>query len=387
MNKLTWLTKLIAFDTTSSKSNLDLIDCLADYLQALGFEILLTYHPKEAKANLLASLPGELGIKQGGLILSGHTDVVPVTSQPWSTLPFLATQIDNSIYGRGACDMKGFLAVILALAKQVAAMKLKHPLHLAFSFNEEVGCDGVPLLIEEMKAHGIAPAVCIVGEPTSMRPVLAHKGIQSYRCQLKGVAVHSSLTLLGCNAIYYAAEVIQFIHDKAKWFEKEGTHDMLFDVPFSTLSVNQIQGGIANNIVPSDCELTFDFRNLPEDQPELFQQELEKFIAKDLMPRMQKDHATAKIELEKLASVPAFAIEEQSAFYQQVCRILGTTVVSKVGFATEAGLFQQANIETVVCGPGSIEQAHRPDEFIRIEQLDACEKFLTTLIQQYCVVI
>lgn len=377
VNAVSWLEKLIAFDTTSTKSNLALIETIADYLDKLGFALRLTKSPHEPKANLLASLL--VADADSGMVLSGHTDTVPVVDQHWDTNPYQAKVIDDKVFGRGACDMKGFLAVLLAIAPQLTKSSLKQSLHFAFSFNEEIGCDGAPLLIQDMQTLGMRATACIVGEPTNMQPVIAHKGIQSFQCDFHGKAAHSSLTSAGCNAIYYASDFVQYIRDYAQQLQLQKL-DNDFDIPYTTMSLNQIQGGSANNVIPGHCEVNFEFRNLPQDDPQVIENNIRKFIGQQLIPKIQKEHGEANIHLQKLASIPAFSTLENNAFYRQVQQILGVTEIHKVGFATEAGLFQQAGLATIVCGPGSIKQAHGANEYVTIEQLELCEKFLLQLV-------
>lgn len=242
MNTLDWLTKLIAFDTTSRNSNLSLIETIANALNDYHIDSILIHDDKGLKANLLASIPDRHGQLHGGLILSAHTDVVPVDGQAWDSNPFQATIKDEKIYGRGACDMKGFIAVVMSLVPQLKALNLDFPIHFAFSYDEEVGCIGAPRLIEKMMKLNYKPKACIVGEPTSMQPVIGHKGIQCYRCQIHGVAAHSSLTPQGCNAIEHAASFIAYLRNMAHQFKLQGHHDASYDVPYTTISTNLIQG-------------------------------------------------------------------------------------------------------------------------------------------------
>lgn len=365
MNTVEWLSRLISFDTTSRNSNLELINAVQSWFGHHNIETRLTYNSDKTKANLFATLPDANGNKQGGIILSGHTDVVPVDGQVWNTNPFEAVQVDGKIYGRGACDMKGFLAVMLALVPELQKSKLPRPVHFAFSYDEEVGCIGARLLIEDMQKAGIKPHMCIVGEPTDMNKVVAHKGIQVFRCRVHGRAAHSSLTTQGCNSIEYAAKLIGYIRSLADEFRKTGPFDEYFDVPFTSITTNMINGGIARNIIPADCEFFFEFRHLAQVKPQNIIDKINTYVRDELLPQMQSENSDAAIEIENIGAVPAF----------ETSTVVGKDI-RKVAYATEAGLFQQAQVPTIVCGPGNIEQAHRENEFVTVEQLGKCEEFL-----------
>lgn len=381
MDKLAWLTRLIAFDTTSRNTNLPLIECVNAWCEQYGLTTRLTFDETKTKANLFATLSGKQDNQQGGLILSGHTDVVPVDGQAWDSPPFEATKRDGRIYGRGACDMKGFLAVVLALIPEWAKHPPKSPIHLAFSYDEEVGCAGAPHLIADLQKGGIQPSACLVGEPTDMRMVVAHKGIQVYRCRLRGHAAHSSLTPKGCNAIDYAAQLIATIRSLATELKVHGPQDQHFDVPFTTVSTNSISGGSAHNIIPAHCEFIFEFRHLPQVSANTIIDQITAHAKTVILPQMQAEHAGAQIEIERIAAAPGFEALESSTWTQNVRALIQQQETNKVAYATEAGLFQQANIPTLVCGPGSIEQAHRANEFVTIEQLEKCEGFLRQVVR------
>jgi acetylornithine deacetylase len=382
MNTQAWLSRLVAFDTTSRNSNLDLIHAVGDWFAQHAITPRLTHDAVEPKANLFATLPADNGSTEGGIILSGHTDVVPVDGQHWDTNPFAAVQKDDCIFGRGTCDMKGFLAVTLALLPQLQKLKLAHPVHFAYSYDEEIGCRGAPHLINDLLAAGLQPRACIVGEPTDMRPVVGHKGIQVFRCRLQGRAVHSSLTPEGCNAIEYAAELVSYIRNFANEIKQSGPFNTHFDVPFTTLSTNLITGGIASNTVPDTCEFTFEFRHLPEVDPLTIREKISGYVKKELLPKMQREYEDGSIEIEMLASPPSFEASESAAITQLARAVSGENDIVKVAYATEAGQFQAANIPTIVCGPGNIEQAHRANEFVKIAQLEQCEKFLLRILQE-----
>lgn len=374
-----WLAKLIAFDTTSHHSNLALIESIQVWFKQHDIVARVTNDPREPKSNLFGTLPANDGSMRGGLVLSGHTDVVPVAGQSWETNPFEAVKKDGKIYGRGACDMKGFIAVVLALIPEFKKLALPHPIHFAFSYDEEVGCRGAASMINDFISTGIQPSACIVGEPTNMRPVIAHKGIQVFKVKLTGLAAHSSLTPKGCNAIEYAAQLICFIRQLATRLQ-DNPLDALFDVPFTSISTNMIRGGIAQNIIPAYCEFDFEFRHLPQVKPSDIIQPIEAYIKQELLPCMKKSYSDASIELINIATAPSFESKDTSPIYQLSHALCNEQHQHKVAYATEAGIFQQAAIPTIVCGPGSIEQAHRANEFVAIDQLAQCEDFLRRLV-------
>lgn len=379
-----WLQTLVGFDTTSRHSNLHLIEHVRDALQAQGVKVQLIQSPDGAKSNLFATLPAHDGSTQGGIALSGHTDVVPVDGQQWNTDPFALTAIDGKLYGRGTCDMKGFIAAGLALVPEFLAMPLAKPLHFALSYDEEVGCLGAPVMLDQLKLQGQRLDGCIVGEPTSMQPVVAHKGIHVWRCTLHGKAAHSSLTPRGSNAIEYAARLICRIRDMADSYQANGPYDQFFDVPYTTMTTNQIHGGIAVNTIPELCEFAYEFRNLPGIDPAGIQVQVEAYVQQELLPRMRREFADARIEFTSLAGAPAFDSAETEAINQLVQALTGDREKRKVAYATEAGLFQQAGIPTVVCGPGAIADAHKANEYVEIAQLQRCEDFLRKLAQSLC---
>lgn len=385
LNTHEWLTKLIAFDTTSHHSNLPLIDTIHDWLKENHIASRLTYDPKEPKANLFATLPAYDGNTQGGIIFSGHTDTVPVEGQQWDSNPFEATERAGCIYGRGACDMKGFLAVLLALLPHFQQARLQKPLHFAFSYDEEIGCRGIPFLLADIEKWEIKPEGCIVGEPTSMRPVIAHKGRYLFRCKIHGFAAHSSLTNKGCNAIEHASQLIVYIRDFFKLRQSSGPFDKDFDVPFTTITSNMINGGNASNVIPEWCEFIFEIRNLPNDQPENIIKQIKDFCENNLLPNMRKEHPDASIAFENISSGMGLNTPEDATITKLVRKVTQIKDKIKVSYATEAGHFQRANIPTIICGPGSIEQAHKANEFVEIEQLKLCENFISQLVSYYVV--
>lgn len=370
------LRQLIGFDSTSRNSNLDLIDWAEAHLRAHGATIRRSYNRERTKANLFATF----GEGPGGVVLSGHTDVVPVDGQNWSTDPFKADIRDARLYGRGACDMKGFIGVVLGQAQAFSKATLDAPIHVALSYDEEVGCLGIPGLLTDLADAGIRPDGCIVGEPTSMRPVTAHKGGRVYRCCVRGQAAHSSLTPQGLNAIEYAARVITFIQDLSWREEEQGLRVDGLDVPFSTISTNLITGGNGKNIIPAECEFFFDYRYVPGKAPDAFIDDIRAYVAEHVEPRMKRRHPQAGVAFEMTGDIPALSEDEASRIAQLSRSLLRPQASAKVSYGTEAGFFQRMGIPSIVCGPGSIEQAHRADEYVALEQLAECEAFLNRLV-------
>ena len=380
MNTINRLSRLIAFDTTSRHSNLALIHDCADYLESLGLKPWLSHNADQSKANLFATIAAANGSTEGGLILSGHTDVVPTDGQTWQSDPYRADIREGRLYGRGSADMKGFIAAVLAAAPAMVQAELKRPLHIALSYDEEIGCLGAPVMIAELQKRGLTPEHCIVGEPTSMRMVVAHKGIHTFRCAVHGKAAHSSLTPQGVNAIEYAAKLIVFINELAGRLKARYDTDPDYDVPFSTLSVNTIAGGIAGNIVPQLCEFEFDYRNLPHMRPADITAPIEAHIREVLQPQMQAVDAACRIDMRHGENVPAMPEAEAALLHDLITQLVEDSSRLKVAYATEGGQFQQAGIATVICGPGNIEQAHKADEFVELSQLARCDAFLHKLI-------
>jgi acetylornithine deacetylase len=366
---------LVRLDTESSHSNLALIDLVRAELARLGVESRLTFSEDRKKANLFATL-GEG--KPAGVILSGHTDTVPWQGQDWRFDP-LGGQVDGGkLYGRGSADMKSFIAVAVAHAEDFLHSNAPFAVHLALSFDEEVGCFGVRHLIADMRDAGIQPLACIVGEPTSMVPAIAHKGVYRYRCCVRGREAHSSLTPQSVNAIEMAARVITRLRDMAEGFERDEPRYEGFDVPFSTASVGQFHGGIADNVVPRDAEFRYEFRDLPTADVAEMQRQVVDY-AKSLEPAMKRVAPDAGFSFETICEIPSFLGSAQDDVTRMAQRLSGERRTTEVAFGTEAGLFKGAGIRTVVCGPGSINQAHQPDEYVTLEQLARCEQFMRGL--------
>ncbi len=385
---LQWVERLVSIDTTSRVPNIGLIEIVRDALAGRGIAATLTRDEQGHGAqwvNLFATIPAHDGATNGGVILSGHTDVVPVDGQQWDSDPFKPEVRDGRLYGRGTCDMKGFIGAVMALVPEMQAVKLAKPIHLAFSFDEEVGCAGAPLMIADLQKRGVKPDGCIVGEPTSMRPIVAHKGIHAYRCCVRGHAAHSSLTPQGLNAIEYAARLICHIRDLADQMRRDGPFDEFFDVPFTTAQTSTIEGGNAINTVPAECRFAFEFRNLPTLDPAGIITRIERYAHDTLLPQMRREHPNAAIEFTPIASAPGLDATEQTAITELVRALTGDRATRKVAYGTEAGLFAQAGVPSVVCGPGDIRQAHRANEYVELSQLTACENFLRKFIHSMTV--
>ena len=381
MNTIDWLSRLIAFDTTSRHSNLQLIDAVDDYLRSVGLSPWRAWNSERSKANLFVTIPAHGGSIAGGTILSGHTDVVPVDGQQWSSDPFQATIRDGKLYGRGACDMKGFIAASLNAVPLALQTQLREPLHLALSYDEEIGCLGAPVMLSQLQEQGLSPNQCIVGEPTSMQMVVGHKGINVFSCTVHGHSAHSSLTPQGVNAIDYAARIIVYLQQLSQQLKTQHEQDAAFDVPLSTLNVGRIRGGTAVNIIPNECELQFDYRNLPTMNTDAVLLPLRAFI-QELIAEMQQVHGDATIVLRQMEQVPAMDSQAGNALYALIEALVDEQQRSKVAYATEGGHFQAANMHTVICGPGSIVQAHKADEYIELSQLQRCDRFLQQLLHR-----
>lgn len=366
---------LVGFNTVSDRSNLDLIHCIRDELARLGVKSRLTFNAERTKANLFATL-GEG--KPAGVILSGHTDTVPWDGQDWSVDPLGAVVKDGRLYGRGSADMKGFIATAVAHAGLFLESRAPFAIHLAFSYEEEIGCFGVRELIADLRDAGIRPLACIVGEPTDMVPAIAHKGVYRYRCCVRGKEAHSSLTPQSVNAIEMAARVVGRVRDMAEAFEREEPRHEGFDVPYSTASVGQFHGGIADNVVPRDAEFRYEFRDLPTADARAMQAQVVDY-ARSLEPAMRKVAPETGFRFETICEIPSFLGSAQDDVTRLAMRLAREPRTTQVAFGTEAGLFKNAGIRTVVCGPGSITQAHQPDEYVSLEQLARCQAFMEGL--------
>lgn len=370
------LQTLVGFDTTSRESNLHLIEYVRDYLAGFGVVSELVYNKERSKANLFASV-GPLGLP--GIVLSGHTDVVPVDGQPWTVPPFELTERNGKLFGRGTADMKGYIACVLALVPALVEAPLRVPVHIALSYDEEVGCLGVRSLLKVLEERPVKPMLCIIGEPTELKPVLGHKGKLAMRCDVHGEACHSAYTPSGVNAIEHAAELIGELGRIGQRLRHK--QDARFDPPFSTVQTGVISGGKALNIVPADCRFDFEVRALPSQDPSEVADELKAYAEQQVLPRMQAVSAQSAIRFTALSAYPGLVTDERSQAAELIAAFSGSRDFGTVAFGTEGGLFDAVGIPTVVCGPGSMDQGHKPDEFVRMEQLLGCDAMLWRMLE------
>jgi len=368
--------RLVGFDTVSVHSNLALIHYARDYLRDLGIDSRLTFDAEGKKANLLAAIGPNV---PGGIVLSGHTDVVPVAGQPWESDPFTVVERDGRLYGRGTADMKSFLAIALALAPEFRAAKLRVPIYLALSYDEEVGCLGVGKLLDDLTAALPRPAAAIIGEPTLMKLINRHKGFQSFTTTVTGRDGHSSATHRGVNAIAYAAEIVAFLTQLAAEIAAKGPLDDGFDPPYTTINVGAISGGTAVNIIARQCSFDWEFRPIPGFDPAPLRRRFDAFIAESILPRMRAVAPEAGVVTIQDSGSPPLVPEADSPAEALVRLLTGANIAGAVSFGTEASHFQESGIPAVICGPGSIEQGHQPNEFIALEQVDACIAFMRKL--------
>ncbi|MDO6461582.1 acetylornithine deacetylase [Granulosicoccaceae sp. 1_MG-2023] len=373
------LRELIGFDTTSANSNLQLMAFVSDYLQEHGVKSQLVYNEEQSKANLYATI-GPAG--KAGVMLSGHTDTVPVTGQTWTKPPYTLSEEDGRYYGRGTSDMKGFIASVLAAVPAMCKQALHTPVHLAFSYDEEIGCLGVRRLIDTLRELPLKPAVCIIGEPTSMQVVTAHKGKLAARVTVTGKECHSGMAPLGVNAVNYAARLIVWLENLAQKKRKHGPFEDGYDIPYSTVHTGTVQGGTALNIVPKHCSFVFEIRNIAADDPHQLLSEFRDY-ATCLQAEMRAHSPECAIDIEITTEYPGLSTAEDEAAVAFVRSLTEETIAGNINFGTEGGLFSQAlGIPTVVCGPGSMDQGHKPDEFISAAQLAQCDAFMRRLIRR-----
>ncbi|KXJ58409.1 MAG: acetylornithine deacetylase [Thalassospira sp. Nap_22] len=377
-NTIEWCRKLIRHQSVSMTPNLALIDEVKAFLDGLGYDTLVVRDPTDTKANLYATIGPDVA---GGVILSGHSDVVPTEGQNWASDPYEIDIRDDKLYGRGSCDMKGFLACLLAKAETFKNANLRVPIHLAFTYDEEVGCLGVPSLVEAINNLPHKPAMCIVGEPTEMKVITQHKGKFSARAHFTGRSGHSSLPREGVNAVEFAAELVVLLRKLGRECRENGPHDDEFEPNHTTFHTGVIKGGTQLNIIPQNCFVDFEFRNLPNDDRDALKAKIYDYIENTLQPEMREIYDDVGIEVEVISDMPGLATGDDEEVTKLVMALTGANTTGKVSFGTEAGAFSAlGDIPTVVCGPGSIEQAHKPDEFIELDQLGRCEVLLDKLL-------
>jgi acetylornithine deacetylase len=367
---------LIAFDTTSRVSNMELITFVRDYLSSWGVESLLVPNEDGSKANLYATIGPDA---PGGIVLSGHTDVVPVDGQDWASNPFTVTERDGKLFGRGTCDMKGFIAIALSRVPQFIGAANKTPIHFALSYDEEVGCTGVLPLIAHMKKHLPRPRAAIVGEPSDMTVVNAHKGGYTFVTEVTGLEAHSSLAHTGVNAVMIAGDILSEINRISEDFRQRPDASGRYDPPYSTVQAGLISGGTAQNIIPRKCRITWELRSLPGHGPDEILERIRKF-ADGLLPAMHAVDPGTGIVTECTNSIPPLSPQNGSPAESLVLALAQQNDTYAVSYQTEAGLFQEIDIPTVICGPGSISQAHKPDEYVSLAQVASCEGFMDRLV-------
>ena len=379
MNSEEILSRLVAFDTTSTLSNLDLIDFVRDLLSQQSVESHLVLSADKTRANLYATLgPDDVG----GVMLSGHTDVVPTTGQDWHSDPYQLKTDGETLFARGTCDMKGFIACVLAGLPQMSSRKLITPIHLAFSYDEEIGCVGAKQLVDKMAGFEVKPRVGLIGEPTSMNMVLGHKGKVSYKVIVTGLSCHSAYISSGVNAVEYAAELISFIRSMNVDAQQQYT-DPGYSVPHSTFHVGNISGGTALNIVPKECQFEFEIRNLPQQSLDQLIHKIKHYANDVLLPDMKARYPDSNIQFDERSNYPGLNTDPASAVIAYTRAINPVDHIGEhVSFGTEAGLFDSIGINSLVCGPGSIDQAHKPDEFISRDQMRYCDQMIENLVHR-----
>ena len=374
-NSLKILTDLIAFKTISGEDKSSLINYCDDILKSLGASSFKTFDNENKRVNLFSTIKGKKKSNKSCIILSGHTDVVPV-SKGWSTDPFNAEIKNDKLYGRGSCDMKGFIACVLAYAPILSKSILDRDIHFSFTFDEETACKGAPILIKELKKRGITDGICIVGEPTNMKIIDAHKGCYEYTTYFEGLAGHSSEPEKGVSAVEYASKYVSKLFELREKLKSKEPKDSIFNPPYSTMQVGGIFGGIAHNVIADKCQVNWEIRPIVKEDGIFVNNEIDKFANEILLPKMKKVFSKSLIKKEIIGEITGFDRVKSSKACEFVSNITGDNSREVVSFGTEAGLFQEIGISTVVCGPGSIEQAHKIDEFIKLDELKKCLIFL-----------
>ena len=374
-NSIKILTDLISFETISGEDNNSIINYCDDLLKKVGATSFKTYDEDKKRVNLFATLKAKKSNGKSPIIFSGHTDVVPV-SKGWSTDPFKATVKDDKLFGRGSCDMKGFIACVLAFAPTFSESNLNRDIHFSFTFDEETACIGAPILIKELKKRGFNKGICIVGEPTNMKIIDAHKGAYEYTTYFNGLAGHSSQPHKGVSAVEYAAKYVNKLIELRQKLKDRVPRDSIFSPPYSTLSIGGIFGGIAHNVIADKCHVKWETRPVIKEDAIFLNEELDKYVNNILLPEMKKIYPNSNIIKKTIGEITGFDRKEKSEACEFVSSITGDNSREVVSFGTEAGLFQEIGISTVVCGPGSIEQAHKIDEFIKLDEIEKCIKFL-----------
>ena len=376
------LERLVSFDTTSRNSNLPLIGFIRDYLEGFGVTYRISTDATGQKANLHAIIgPREAG----GLALSGHVDTVPVDDQVWTGDPFTLRRRDGKLFARGSCDMKGFVAACLAAVPDLQALPLVRPLHLFISYDEEVGCGGVKRLIQDLGESGLRPDLCVVGEPSGMRPILAHKGKLNVKVTVRGLTGHSSDPSKGVNAVQAAGEAIAWIAREARRLAVEGPFEDGFDPPHTTVHVGTVEGGTILNIIPERAAFTMEWRPIPGDLPHRHLERMQACFAETIEPAMKAVHPACGFRYEIPLEMPGMALPADHTLATVVKQVAGSNSAGKVAYGTEGGFFENAGIPTIICGPGHIAQAHQPDEWIAESELSRCDGFIRRIAERLLV--
>ena len=373
------LADLIKFQTVSGTSNLKLIEYCEKKLNESGATSFKTFHKSGLQANLFSTINGKEKLNSEGIILSGHTDVVPASSNEWSSDPYITQEKDNKVYGRGSCDMKGFIACTLVMAPLFAKQKLKKPIHFSYTYDEETSCLGAPVLLKELKKRNVNYSVCIIGEPTDMKAIHAHKGYNEYKTYFTGLAGHASDPVHGVNAIEYAIRYANKLMELREELKKRKPRDSVFTPPYSTLQIGKISGGLSTNVIADQCIVDWEVRPITPEDGKFISQNIESYAKETLLPEMRKVYPKANIKKETVGETIGFNKVEKSDAVDLVCNLTGDNSRGTISFGTEAGLFQELGISTVVCGPGSIKQAHTIDEYVTFDQLKLCLKMLVNL--------
>jgi len=376
------LSDLIKFKTVSGTSNLALIEYCEKKLNKVGASSFRTFDEAKKRFNLFSTVSGKGKVNGNGIILSGHTDVVPASAKEWGSDPFTSLEKDNKVYGRGACDMKGFIACSLALAPYFASQNLKKPIHFSFTYDEETACQGAPIMIDELKKRNLNCSVCIVGEPTNMKAVQAHKGCSEYSTYFTGLAGHGSAPDKGVNAVEYATRFVNKLLELREELKRREPKNSIFTPPYTTLGIGRIKGGLARNVIADQCVVDWELRPVVPEDGEFVNKTMDAYVKDILLPKMKKVYPKADIKKEIIGEIVGFNKEEESEAINLICNLTGDNSREVVSFGTEAGLFQEIGISTVVCGPGSIEQAHTIDEYVSFDQLKKCLKMLVDLKEQ-----
>ena len=375
-NTIKILKDLISFKTESGKSNLELINYCELELKKIGASSFKTFNNSKTQANLFSTIGGSTQVKDGGIILSGHTDVVPAPPKDWTSDPFIAREENNKIYGRGTSDMKGFIACTLAYAPIYSKSNLDRDIHFSFTFDEETACIGAPILIKELKRRNIKDGICIVGEPTNMKIIDAHKGCYEYTTYFKGLAGHSSAPHKGVSAVEYASKYVNKLIELREQLKEREPKDSIFEPAHSTLSIGGVFGGIAHNVIADKCHINWETRPVVKEDGVFLNREIDKYANEVLLPDMKKVFPNASIEKKIIGEIVGFDRKDKSDACELISSLTGDNSRQVVSFGTEAGLFQEIGISTVVCGPGSIEQAHKIDEYIVLDELKKCLNLL-----------